>query len=52
MSFSLPLSECALALHGSLDGDDADISGVSIDTRTLQPGDLYIAIQGEQFNGQ
>lgn len=51
MSFSLQLSDCVLALHGSLDGDDAEVSGVSIDTRTLLEGDLYIAIQGEQYNG-
>lgn len=51
MSFSMSLSECVSALHGSLSGDDVRISGVSIDTRTLLPGDLYIAIQGEQFNG-
>ncbi|NND90371.1 MAG: UDP-N-acetylmuramoyl-tripeptide--D-alanyl-D-alanine ligase [Granulosicoccus sp.] len=27
------------------------ITGVSIDTRTLESGDLYVAIQGERFNG-
>jgi UDP-N-acetylmuramoyl-tripeptide--D-alanyl-D-alanine ligase len=27
------------------------ITGISKDTRTLQPGDLYIAIRGEQFDG-
>ncbi len=26
-------------------------SGVSIDTRTLQPGDLFVALQGPNFNG-
>lgn len=26
-------------------------AGYSIDTRTLQPGDLYIAIRGERFDG-
>ena len=26
-------------------------TGVSTDTRTLQPGDLFIAIKGERFNG-
>ncbi|MBL6692214.1 MAG: UDP-N-acetylmuramoyl-tripeptide--D-alanyl-D-alanine ligase, partial [Pseudomonadales bacterium] len=34
----------------------ADISGVSIDTRTLQPGDLFIALadarDGHDFVGQ
>lgn len=28
-----------------------EIRGFSIDTRTIQPGDVYIAIQGEQFDG-
>ena len=26
-------------------------SGVSIDTRTLQPGDLFVAIRGKRFDG-
>jgi len=30
---------------------DAAIHHVSIDTRTLQSGDLFIALQGDQFNG-
>jgi UDP-N-acetylmuramoyl-tripeptide--D-alanyl-D-alanine ligase len=33
-------------------GDTArEFSGVSIDTRTLRPGELYIAIRGERFDG-
>ena len=28
-----------------------DIYGVSIDTRTLEPGDLFIALKGEKSNG-
>jgi UDP-N-acetylmuramoyl-tripeptide--D-alanyl-D-alanine ligase len=27
------------------------VAGVSHDTRTLKPGDLYVAIKGEQFDG-
>ncbi|MBN1319376.1 MAG: UDP-N-acetylmuramoyl-tripeptide--D-alanyl-D-alanine ligase [Thermoleophilia bacterium] len=27
------------------------VSGVSIDTRTLQPGDLFVALKGERFDG-
>jgi UDP-N-acetylmuramoyl-tripeptide--D-alanyl-D-alanine ligase len=27
------------------------LGGVSIDTRTLQPGDLFVAIRGERFDG-
>lgn len=55
MSFRLEIEECLAPLQATLlpgSGDDADgFTGVSIDTRTLQPGDLYIAIQGERFNG-
>ena len=33
-------------------GDSArEFSGVSIDTRTLRPGELFIAIRGERFDG-
>lgn len=27
------------------------VSGVSIDTRTLQPGELYVAVRGKRFDG-
>ena len=29
----------------------ATITGVSIDTRTIQPGDCFFAIPGENFDG-
>lgn len=45
------LSEIAEKLNGSLIGTDAEIYGVSIDTRTLQAGNLYIAIAGKNFDG-
>ncbi len=45
------LTEIAKAVDGSLSGEEKMISSVSIDTRTLQAGDLYIAIQGENFDG-
>ncbi|WAR45223.1 UDP-N-acetylmuramoyl-tripeptide--D-alanyl-D-alanine ligase [Methylomonas rapida] len=47
----LKLSEIAAAINGKLIGNDATVNGVSIDTRTLQPGNLYIAIKGKQFDG-
>ena len=28
-----------------------EITGISIDTRTLQPGDAFFAIKGDQFDG-
>ncbi|TVP59759.1 MAG: UDP-N-acetylmuramoyl-tripeptide--D-alanyl-D-alanine ligase [Halomonadaceae bacterium] len=47
----LRLSQIQESLQGSLSGDDCAFTGVSIDSRTLQPGDLYIAIPGERFDG-
>ena len=47
----LMLSDCQPYLDGDLIGDDVELSGFSIDTRTLQPGDLYIAIKGDRFDG-
>lgn len=45
------LSELAVITGGELRGDDREFSTVSIDTRTLKPGDLYIAIRGARFDG-
>ncbi|MBX2886297.1 MAG: UDP-N-acetylmuramoyl-tripeptide--D-alanyl-D-alanine ligase [Granulosicoccus sp.] len=51
MSFSMSLAECADILQARLTGDDDTVSGVSIDSRTLNPGDLYVAIKGERHDG-
>ncbi len=32
-------------------GDGWEVSGVSIDTRTLRPGDLFVALKGPSFDG-
>lgn len=45
------LSEAATALNVPLQGTDAPVTGVSIDTRTLQPGDLFIALAGKPSGG-
>jgi UDP-N-acetylmuramoyl-tripeptide--D-alanyl-D-alanine ligase len=45
------LNEIASALKGNLIGQDLLMTGVSIDTRTLKAGDLYIAIKGKNFDG-
>ncbi len=45
------LSDCQEPLDGQLFGDDPRLTGFSIDTRTLQAEDLYIAISGERFDG-
>ncbi|MEF2552698.1 UDP-N-acetylmuramoylalanyl-D-glutamyl-2,6-diaminopimelate--D-alanyl-D-alanine ligase [Aurantimonas sp. A2-1-M11] len=42
----------AAAMHARPLGDlPATISGLSIDTRTLSPGDAFFAIQGDRFDG-
>ncbi|MGM0632663.1 MAG: UDP-N-acetylmuramoyl-tripeptide--D-alanyl-D-alanine ligase [Pseudomonadota bacterium] len=38
-------------LGGKLSGPDVMFSRIGIDTRTLQPGDLYLALRGEHFDG-
>jgi len=45
------LSEAAHVLGAGLDGTDARFTSVSTDTRTLQPGALFIALAGERFDG-
>jgi UDP-N-acetylmuramoyl-tripeptide--D-alanyl-D-alanine ligase len=45
------LSEVALHVGGILLGEDLPVCSVSIDTRTLVEGDLYIAIKGQNFDG-
>jgi UDP-N-acetylmuramoyl-tripeptide--D-alanyl-D-alanine ligase len=45
------LSEIAECVQGKLVGEDVVISSVSIDTRAMQPGQLYIAIKGHNFDG-
>jgi UDP-N-acetylmuramoyl-tripeptide--D-alanyl-D-alanine ligase len=45
------LSEAATMLGLPFSGVDADVLRVSTDSRTLQPGDLFIALRGEKFDG-
>jgi UDP-N-acetylmuramoyl-tripeptide--D-alanyl-D-alanine ligase len=49
----LTAAQAAAAMAGSLVAGPAGaaIGGVSIDTRTLKPGDLYVAIIGERLDG-
>jgi len=51
MSMEFSLSDCASALMATLKGSDLVVTGVSIDTRTISRGDLYVAIQGQNFDG-
>lgn len=46
------LSELVTATRGRLvNGQELRVAGVSVDTRTLEPGDLYVAIRGKRLDG-
>lgn len=51
MMRTMSLAGVTPLIRGTLKGKDLFFSRVSIDTRTLQPGDLYIALAGERFDG-
>lgn len=45
------LSEAASMLDASFGGVDAEVLRVSTDSRSIQPGDLFIALRGDKFDG-
>ena len=45
------MSEIAQVTNGVLHGRDVMMTGVSKDTRDIKAGDLYVAINGERFDG-
>ena len=45
------LSEAAGVLHGKVIGEDVAFHAVSTDSRTVQAGDLFVALRGERFDG-
>ena len=45
------LQKISARLAGRLHGNDAKFIGVSIDSRTLSAGELFVAIHGERFDG-
>ena len=47
----MTLTDIAACVHGTLIGDNCEINGLSIYTRTLQNGQLYVAIEGKNFDG-
>jgi len=49
----MSMDEIRRCVHGRWcsEGVDVMIEGVSIDSRTANPGDLFIAIRGENFDG-
>ena len=47
----MALSTIAVWTHGRLLGADAEVTGVAIDSRRVQPGELFVALGGERVNG-
>ncbi|TAJ82850.1 MAG: UDP-N-acetylmuramoyl-tripeptide--D-alanyl-D-alanine ligase [Gallionellaceae bacterium] len=47
----MQLSQAAKILGGTLIGPDVKFDAVSTDSRTIAPGDLFVALQGERFDG-
>lgn len=47
----MSLSEIAACVQGIVVGEDVSVSSVSIDTRAIKPGQLYVAIKGSHFDG-
>lgn len=45
------LSEAALATQGYLTTADVTFDAVSTDSRSIQSGDLFVALRGERFDG-
>ncbi len=43
-------TEAAAATHGAM-SHDFKVTGVSIDSRSIKPGDLFVALKGENFDG-
>jgi UDP-N-acetylmuramoyl-tripeptide--D-alanyl-D-alanine ligase len=49
---NLTLEEISAAIGGTLEGPGTvKVRGYSIDTRTLNPGDIFFAIKGPRFDG-
>jgi UDP-N-acetylmuramoyl-tripeptide--D-alanyl-D-alanine ligase len=50
-SCQLQLSEATAAMQGQLQGADRAFAGVSTDTRRVAAGQLFVALQGPNFDG-
>src|SRR4051812_30506907 len=51
-SMNLTLEEISQAVNGTLDGGGATkVRGYSIDSRTINAGELFLAIKGPNFDG-
>lgn len=47
----MKLSQAAQAMGGSLWGGENVAVGISLDSRTIKPGDLFFAIKGPKYDG-
>ena len=47
----MSLHEAARAIAANAQGADAGFSGVSTDSRTIAAGELFVALQGDKFDG-
>lgn len=47
----MQLSEAAAMLGVPFAGTDAEVLRISTDSRSIQPGDLFIALRGEKYDG-
>lgn len=48
---SMSLSDACAAVEGQLNGEDRRFTGISYDSRALQPGELFVALRGPQRDG-
>ncbi len=49
--FAMTLAEAAAAIGARHHGGDVALAGVGTDTRTLRPGQLFVALTGPNFDG-
>ncbi len=47
----MALSEAARIVQGTMSGNDTEFTSVSIDSRAVRQGGLFVAIPGERFDG-
>ena len=46
----MSLQQLATTVAGELHGENLSVNRISTDTRSIQPGDVFVALQGENFN--
>ena len=47
----MKLSQVAKIVAGNLQGSDCDFNSISIDSRSIKSGELFLALSGENFDG-